>query len=141
MANNFQAGHLCPVQLQVAGQGILSTIAVTSHNLDIERLLYDVTNTSHGGDRARISGLRDVKGTVNADFDADVPPYIFPPLIQEGVSGIMFFFYSAISLGRPIQVPIIIGAIHYKMEVGAQTKYSFDVSMNKLAGLMVYPAA
>ncbi len=135
MANNFMAGHNCPVQFQVLGQNVVSLLAITSHNLDIERALYDVTNTSHGGDRARISGLRDCKGTVSADFDADVPPYLNPPFIEEGVSGIMLFYYSSYALGRPIQVPIIIGSIHYKMEVGAQIKYSFDVAM------FVYPAA
>lgn len=139
MSDVFQAGHNCPVRFQVSGQAV-ATLAVTAHSLDISVLLYNVTNTSHGGDTARIAGLRDAAGSIQADFDADLPPYLNPPFIQEGVSGIFLFFYSAVSLNRPIQVPMIIEKVHYSMQVGSQTKYSFDVKMNKLAGLLVYPS-
>jgi hypothetical protein len=137
--NNYQPSHNCPVRFQVLGQGTVAQINVTSHDLDIEVLLYDVTNVTHGGDRARIAGLRDASATINADFDADYPPYLFPPNIIEGTSGIFLFYYSALALGRPIQVPMIIGKIHYSMKIAEQTKWSFDVKLNKLAGLLVYP--
>ena len=140
--DNFQSGANCPVRFQVTGQGGVSTLNVTSHNLDEMMTLADVSNTSHGGRSARLATKGDHKGTVNADFDADYPPYLNPPFIRAGVSGIMLFFYSALSLGRPIQVPVIIGRVHYEMAgVGSQTKWSFDVEENILAGLFVMPSA
>lgn len=139
MANNFHGGENQPVQFAVTG-GANALLNVTGHSLDIMRILFDVTNTSHGGDTARISGKRDASGTVNADFDADLPPYLNPPNIIEGVLGIMLFFYSPLVLGRPIQVPVIVEKIHYQSAVDAKTIYSFDVKMSKIAGALVYPA-
>ena len=141
MSGNYQSGHNTGVYFEVLGQGTVSSLCVSSHSLDISVLLFDVTGTCHGGNTARLAGKRDAAGTVNAFFDADSPPYLNPPYIREGVSGVMLFYFSSLALGRPMQVPVIIEKVHYETAVAGETKYSFDVKMNSLAGTFAMPAA
>ena len=137
--NNFQPGHNCPVRFQVLGQGPVSLLNVTSHNLDLSVLLYDTTHTGNLGNTSRTVGKRDAAATVSYDIDADAPPYLNPPLIIDGVSGFFLFYYSALTLGRPLQVPMTIEKVHYEMQIGSQTKGSFDAKLNGHIGVIVYP--
>ncbi len=141
MANEaFQAGHNCPVSFQVFGQGAIALLNVTSHSMDELIALFDVSNTGHGGRTARLAGKGDHSGTVNCDFDADFPPYRNPPNIRAGVSGVILSYFSAYVLGKPITVPVIIEKVHYETAVGSQSKWSFDVKENIIAGSFVMPA-
>jgi hypothetical protein len=101
-----------------------------------EVLTFDVTNTSHGGNTARLGGKRDGRGTIQLDFDADLPPYLAQPNIIEGVSGVVQEFVSPT---RAIQTPVIIKAVKYVSSVGAQLKFTVDWEFNILAGLYVLP--
>ena len=141
MSNNYQPGFNCPVLFQVLGQGTVATLNVTSHNMDELVALIDVSGTIHAGRTGRLSAKGDHAGTVNAEFDADNPPYLNPPLIRAGISGIFFFYFSAISLSRPLQWPGVIEKVHYETSTAAESKWSFDVKENANAGFVVYPAA
>ena len=138
MAFNYQRGDFCPVLWQPAG-GALATLNIKAHSLDISSLLFDVSNTGSslltGGLRARIPGLRDVQGTVSADYDLDSPPY-GAISIFDGLSGVCGFNLSPL---KTLQVPVIIEKVHYEMAVESEIKYSFDVKANSRAGLIVYP--
>lgn len=140
MSDNYQAGAFAPVQFQVLGQGQVALLNVTGHNLDDLIALIDVSGTRHAGLTARLAAKADAAGTVNAEFDADNPPYLNPPNIRKGVSGILLAYYSALSLGRPFQVPVIIEKVHYETSVAAESKWSFDWRMNAIAGVFVYPS-
>lgn len=141
--NNYQPGFACPVQWVPYDLGKISgrlvTLDVESHSVDISVILSEIMHTGLGGDTGRLANRRDASGTVNADFDADLPPYLDPPRLREGQSGYILFYYSALSLKRPIQVPMIIEKLHYEMQQGSHTKYSFDVKMNALIGTIIYP--
>lgn len=142
MANtNFVPGTVTPVSFQVFGQGIVSLLNITGHSMDEMTQLFDVSNTGHGGRTARLAGKGDHSGTVNADFDLDAPPYLNPPNIRSGVSGIILAYFSHYSLGRPMQIPVIIEKVHYEVSIGSQSKWSFDVKENIIAGSFVMPAA
>lgn len=113
------------------------TLNITGWNGDHDGLLFEVTHTGHGGHCARISGRDDWKGTVQADFDLDAPPYLSTtPNIRFGTTGIIRKFVSTTKF---IQVPVVIAKVHYESAVQSQLKYSFDVAMSVLAGTMVYP--
>ncbi len=137
MANNFQSGHACPVQFAPSG-GALTTLNVKGWSLDEDGLLFDVTHTGTGGRTARIAGKADHKGTVNADYDADLPPYLDPPRIRFGTKGVILMFVSP---NKPIQVPVIVAKVHYESAIESEVKYSFDVEESVLSGVIVYPAA
>lgn len=133
---NFQPGHKLPVAFQPTGGG-LSTLNVKGWNFEEDGALFDVSNTGHNGRTARIAGKADTKGSVNADFDADVPPYLPPPSIRFGTTGIIQWFVTPT---KAVQLPVIVGKLHFEASIESEEKYSFDVSENVLVGVPVYPA-
>lgn len=140
--NNFQRGDMLPVRFQPQG-GAAVTLNIRGWSGDDEVLRFDVTNTGHGGETARISGKHDWRGTVNADFDLDAPPYgngAGQPQIRAGTRGVILKYVST-ALDKAIQIPVIVAKVHYESAVENQLKYSFDVELNILAGDFVYPAA
>ncbi len=138
MANAFQRGDFLPITFQATG-GTATRVDIKNHTIDISSMTYDVTHTGHNGIRARIAGLEDAKGTISASFDLDLPPYGTTPFIRHGVSGLCLF-YVDISLVKHFQIPVIIPKTHYESGVESEMKYSFDVEMNRLAGLPAFPA-
>ena len=135
--NSFQSGHQLPVKFQATGQGAVATLNVKGWNLDEEVLIFDVTHTGTGGRTARIAGKADTKGTVNADFDADVPPYLPAPSIRAGTTGVILCFVTP---NKAVQIPVIISKLHFESAIENELKYSFDYQENVLAGVVVYPA-
>lgn len=135
MAQNFQRGDLAFFQFQPIGGGI-TTLNITEHNLDIEVALFEVLNTGSGGFMARIVGRTDAKGTINADFDVDIPNYLVPQILP-GVRNLSQFGLAPL---RGIQIPSVVSKLHYSVAVSSQVKYSFDVAMDSRAGAVVYPA-
>jgi hypothetical protein len=131
--NNFQPGHLLPVQFQPVG-GPLQTLNITSQNVDLSSLLFDVTHTGfNGAGTARIAGKPDGGGNVTMDYDADVAPVSLQ--LTNGTSGIMLFFVTPT---RPIQIPVIIEKVNYKSAVQGKCEFNTDVKMNILVGRVVY---
>lgn len=140
MANNFQRGDFTPINFQRTG-GASIRVNIKSHSLDIESLIHDVTHTGHDGIRARIAGVEDAKGTINCDTDLDLLPWIpSGGYIRNGVSGIALFWIGnpATNPQRYIQIPCIIPKVHYETGVEQAVKHSFDVAMNRIAGVPVY---
>lgn len=134
--NNFIAGHRTGIAFQALG-GVAGLLQVKSHTLDEDGLIFDVSHTLTGGRTARIAGKADTKGTVNADFDADLPPYLPPVNIRFGTLGFIAFYYQPT---KPIQIPVIVTKVHYEAAIENEVKYSFDVAENVLIGVVVYPA-
>lgn len=135
MANNFQSGHL--IKFLVTPVGLAQTeLGIKSHNLDHEVLLHDVTNTKHGGGTARIGGKEDCRGTVTAALDNDEQPWDGARVIFPGAIGLMFF---GIGTGIYVQIPYIVGKLHWESAIDAAVTWSFEVSMNVLAGSLVLP--
>lgn len=119
------------------------TLNIRGWNGDRDCLLFDVTNTGHEGETARIAGKKDWQGTVQADFDLDDPPYGLAggqPNIDAGVRGVIRKYVSPVAQGKFISIGVIIAKVHYESAVESQLKYSFDVKQNKLAGPFTYPA-
>lgn len=142
MSNQFFVpGHACGVAFQVYGQGTVALLCVTSHTMEELVQLFDVSNTCHNGRTARLAGKGDHSGTINADMDLDAPPYLNPPYIRAGVSGVMYSHFKHYALGLPMQIPVIIEKVHYEFSIGSQSKWSFDVKENCLAGTFAMPAA
>lgn len=117
--------------------GVAFTLNITGHSLDIEVLTFNVTHTGSGGNAMRIGGYRDCKGTVNAHFDLDLPPYLIPPSIYESSTGVMLFWLSP---SRAIAVPVIVKKVHFASKVDAAVEYSFDVEMAANYGGFSYPS-
>ena len=131
--DNFQSGHLTPVQFQPVG-GPLLTLNVTSHTLDLMVALYDVTHTGHQGrGTARIAGKPDGSGNATMDYDADRSPVALN--LVPGMSG-FFLFYQTPT--RPIQLPAIIEKVNYKSAVAGKVEFNVDVKENILVGNVVY---
>jgi hypothetical protein len=141
VSNNFQRGDLLPVVFIPDDQANV-TLNVRGWSGDDEVLRFDVTNTGHGGQTARIAGKQDWRGTVQADFDLDVPPYntnAGGPRIRAGQGGVIRKYVSQTAQDKYIQIPVLIAKVHYESAVESQLKYSFDVEMSVLFGDFVYP--
>lgn len=136
MANNFSPGHFAPVQWQREGVAPLHTLNIKSHDLRLSVLLHDVTGTKANGVRARLAGPTDVAGQVMCDLDLDDPPYVDPPLILPGISGIASFGMSA---ARGIQVPLIVEELHFASAIDQEVKWDFSSKCNSRAGMIVFP--
>lgn len=119
--------------------GAAQRLNIKGYSLDLSCLLFDVTHTASGGNTARIAGKADASGTINADFDLDLPPYAASPLIVPGVSGLCLFYVN-VAQSKFFQVPTIIEKVRYESQVESYLKYSFEVKMNSLAGAFVFPA-
>lgn len=135
MAFSFSPGHFAPVQWQRTG-GVLSTLNIKQHDLKISVLLHDVTGTAALGVRMRLAGPTDVQGQVTCDFDLDLPPYLDPPLILPGISGVAAF---GLSSNRAIQVPLIVEQLHFASAIDSEVKWDTDMKCNSRAGFIVYP--
>lgn len=140
MADNINPvrGDQLPALWLPQGLGLV-TLNIHDDNLDIEALLLDVTNTGSGGLTSRLAGKLDASGTINATFDLNAPPYLAPLFVLPGQSGVYGKGMSPNS-AKSIQVPAIIGKVHYQSGVDSELKYSFDVKMNARAGFLVYPS-
>ncbi len=142
--NNFQRGELCPVAFApyTAGNlGTFVTLQITGYHADSTVKLADVTHTGlNGAGTGRLACKPDFSATINADFDADLPPYESPPSLNAGTNGLILFALSAAG-GTPanpneeqdISMPVVIEKLHFQSQVGSQVKYSFDVKQNLLA--------
>ena len=137
MSFNFSPGHFVPVEWQRDGTAVVSTLNIKSHDLRLSVLLHDVTGSAAGGVRARLAGPTDVAGQVMCDLDLDAPPYIDPPLILPGASGITNFGVSA---SKGIQVPVIVEELHFSSAIDQEVKWDFSCKANSIAGVIVYPA-
>jgi hypothetical protein len=136
LANIFVSGHANPVQFQVLGQGQVATLNITGSTLDEEINRIMVTHSGTGGLAARLANVLDVKGNVTADFDLLNPPYLNPPAILPGVSGIILIYVSPT---RPFQVPCMIAKVHWESKVDGKVSWNFDYELNALAGVYVRP--
>lgn len=139
MADNYQPGSTLPVQFQPTG-GVNSTLNIKGWSGDEEAITPDVSGTRHAGRTARIAAKKDHRGTVNATFDLDDPPYGAAPNIRAGTTGVILLHTSA-SLNKPIQIPVIITKVHYESAIENALVWSFDWAENVIAGSLVYPAA
>ena len=137
MSFAFSAGHFVPAEWTVSGSTVVTTLNIKSHDLRISALLHDVTGTSAGGVRARLAGPTDVAGQVMCDLDLDAPPYINPPYMLPGVSGVCLFGMSA---SKGIQVPMIIEELHFSSAIDQEVKWDTSMKANSIAGVIVYPA-
>ncbi|HEX5272706.1 MAG TPA: hypothetical protein VFW33_19550 [Gemmataceae bacterium] len=133
---NFSPGHFAPVAWQRTG-GVLGVLNIKQHDLKISVLLHDVTSTGSLGVRARLAGPTDVAGQVTCDLDLDAPPYLDPPLMLPGISGVAAF---GMSIARSIQVPLIVEQLHFASAIDSEVKWDTDMKCNSRAGLIVYPA-
>jgi hypothetical protein len=136
VAYNYTRGDFGYFLFQAAG-GPLTTICVTAHNIDIEVLTYEIINTCSGGLMWKLTGRTDAKGTFNADYDLDAPPYVAPQSIIAGTRGIAVF---GLAPNKGIQMPSIIKKTHYEIAMQAQVKYSSDLELDARQGQLVYPA-
>lgn len=134
--NNFSPGHFAAVAWQADGAAAATVLQIKDHNVELSVLLHDVTHTGTNGVRARLAGPLDAQGTVNAGLDLDVPPYGAVSLLP-GVKGVCGFGLNATRL---IQVPVSVEKLKFISAVDKDVMYGFDVKMNALAGVLVYPA-
>lgn len=134
MANNYQRGDLIDLVFQAAN-GVATELSIKSHNFDLEAMAHDVSGTAHGGRSARIAGKGDFRATVLAAYDLDVPPYLDPPSVRPGVSGVI---YLGLSQTHGISIGVIITKLHGESAVDSAVMYSFDVLENVLAGPLIY---
>ena len=141
---NFQPGFVTGVQFKATGQGNTATLnAISSKSIDFLCTLIDVSgyNMAQQGRTGRLAGKLDTAVTISMHFDADNPPYLNPPFIQPGVSGILLYFLSTLSLNRPIQVPVIIEKCHSEDSYETNVKWNVDIKENAYAGLFVWPSS
>jgi hypothetical protein len=136
MSGKFQAGHLVPVTWQASG-GANFLLNIKEQDLALIALLLDVTGYKAGGLRARLAGVIDIEGRIVCDMDADEPPYLAPPLILPGVSGIAVF---GTTIARGIQCPLICEKLHQSGGTEKELMWDANWKSNSLAGLLVFPA-
>lgn len=140
MSNAYTAGWQAPVKFQATGQGAVATLAVKGHSWEEMVNVANVTNTSHGGIAAKWATILDGKGSVQADHDADAPPYLTPPKIYAGVTGLMLFYVSSTKF---FQVPCVVTKLAYQTEVQGTgiTSYSFEIEMDANSGSYIRPTS
>lgn len=134
---NLQRGDLVPAAWFPIG-GAITLLNIRSHNLDISALLFDVTSSGSGGLTARLAGKVDCAGTIQADYDLDLSPYLAVPAIVTAGRGFAYFYLSPT---RFFQIPAVIEKVHYEVAVESEVKYSWDVKCDSRVGALVYPAA
>src|SRR5579859_7581585 len=134
----FVSGHANPFAFQVLGQTNVATLNIKSSSWDEEINTILVTHSGSGGVAARLANVLDGHGTVNADLDLLAPPYLNPPYIVSGVSGLLIVNVAPLA-GRAFQVPGIIKKVHWENPVQGKVSYSFDVEMNSIVGLYMRP--
>ena len=131
----FVSGHANSFQWQILGQSN-QTLNVTASTWDEEINAIDVTHSGSGGVEARLANILRGRGTVNADFDLLAPPYLNPPQILSGFSGIGYFYVSPT---RNFQIPSMILKVHWENPILGKVSYSFDIGLNSLAGQYIRP--
>src|SRR5262249_46338806 len=104
---------------------------ITGHTGDWSAALVSVKHTGTLGHEARISCGDDFKGTVNADFDLSVPPWVDPPNIRPGTAGVIRVWLAANYFHA---FGVRVGRVHWQTPVENKVSYSFDVEMDFLSG-------
>jgi len=144
MSFNFQPGYSTGLQWQATGQGQVATLlAIANKSFDWTCLLINVSGSgmNQPGRTGRLAGPQDSAVEVTLHYDADNPPYLAPPLIRPGVSGILLYHHTGISRNYPIQIPTIIEKLHFEDGYETEAKWGVSLKENAYAGLFVLPAA
>ncbi|MES2342326.1 MAG: hypothetical protein V4597_11655 [Pseudomonadota bacterium] len=123
---------------QANGNGVPAILSITGHNFDLSVISIDVTSTIHQGITAKMPTRRDGRGTLNAIFDLNNPPYLDPPRILPGVFGYMNFFVAS-DQTQWFAVPSLIVKTHWETSVNDVVRYSFDIELSGLLGPVIYP--
>jgi|SRR5579859_7436702 len=134
----FVSGHANPFAFQVLGQTNVATLNIKSSSWDEEINMILVTHSGSGGIAARLANVLDGHGTIACDLDLLAPPYMNPPLIIPGISGLALYY---IAPTRSIQIPVMVGKVHYEGQVQGQSMWTFDIAMNSLAGQYIRPTS
>lgn len=137
MSLNYISGHLLPALWTPTGFST-SSLAIRGYDLAFSTLLADVTTTASGGLRARLATLSDVEATLQMIFDLDSLAWNSPPLILNGVSGILS---PLISTHSAIAIPVIIEKVHYVSQLENALLFDATFKANSRAGVLVYPSA
>lgn len=137
MAQNFQRGDLVPAIWQANGAPAV-VLNIQGHNLDLSALLIDVTNSGSGGNRDRISGVRDAAGSLKLSFDLDAPFY-GPMSLIPGLLGLASFGVNAAQT-KFIQVPVALEKVGVASAREQDIQLSVDVKMSNRAGFFIFPA-
>lgn len=133
MPNEYQRGDLLPLTFRLNNAGANVDLRVRQWSFDEEGLIFDVTNTTHGGRTARIAGKGDHKGTALICFDLTLPPYGASPGIRFGTSGVFRHKISATTGAAGdifIRIPAIITKVHYESAVDQELRWSVDWAEN-----------
>ena len=139
MSLNFAGGHFATAGWTPAG-GTQVILNVKDHTLDISVMLHDVTCAQTGGVRARVSGPLEAAGSVHADLDLDIEPWMPAVNLFPGLRGIVGFGYTGGLTARVIQIPTSVEKVNYQASMEKELMWGWDAKMNALAGLVVYPA-
>jgi hypothetical protein len=153
----FQRGDLLPVAFQPAGQNQSYKVSIKGWTMDDLVALFDTTHTGHqGAGTARTAGKGDSSGNFTMSFDADLPPYLIPPVGQpgagpsalqaqpnttflvKGVSGILLAFVTPT---KALQKPMAIEKVNWKSAIDADLQFNLDWKENVNVGMSVYPTA
>src|SRR5262245_42383552 len=122
----FSAGHSQGVTFKVdGGPGPAITLAVTGHNFNEEVADLVTTHSGSGGVQARIPGILDVKGTVEANVDADSLPAGMS--IRAGAKGVFTMMMNSVA---PAQLAAMILRVNYRSVVNGLVSYSFDIGID-----------
>lgn len=136
MNQNFQRGDLVGFAWQATG-GQPFVLNIKGHDLKLECLLYDVTNTATFGARARLTGTLDASGSVKMSYDLDNPFY-GPVNMRPGQGGVAAFGVNAAQT-KFISFGVKISDVGIATAIEQEVQQPIGLKMDINSGLLIYP--
>lgn len=134
----FVVGYDKAVSVKLNGAGAAITLNVTawSHEPAVNTLI--VTHTGSGGLQARIAGIFDTEGTVEANMDsANFIMLVAGGGVLPGARGLLT---AQIGMINPFSIPIIIQKVPFKSTVDGLVQFTFTFQLDSQSGSYVVPA-
>lgn len=132
----FVVGYDKAVASKLGANGSYTTLNITAWSWEptVNTLL--VTHTASGGIAARIAGVLDGEGTVEANYDSANNNFATAPGIIPGARGLI---QVQVGASTPFTIPVIIQKVPFKSSVDGLVQYSFTVQMDQQSGTYLQP--
>lgn len=135
----FVVGYDKAVQTEFGANVTFATLNITAWSWEptVNTLL--VTHSGSGGIAARIAGVLDGEGTVEANFDSANLIFGASPLptITPGVRGQI---KVQVGTTNPFIIPVIVQKVPFKSSVDGLVQYTFSVQMDSQSGSYSQPS-
>lgn len=133
----FVVGYDKAVQTELGANVTFTTLNITAWSWEESVNTLLVTHSGSGGIAARIAGVLDGEGTVEANYDSANNMFAAAPSVKAGIRGVVKI---QVGTTNPFIIPVIVQKVPFKSSVDGLVQYTFTVQLDSQSGSYSQPS-